>query len=71
MTTQDTFYDLNDIKLEKKKAEFSIQNIDVSIVNSIRRTIQSHVKNIAFFFDAKSIENPDIEIIQNDSPLHN
>lgn len=71
MTTQDTFYDLNDIKLGKKKAEFSIQNIDVSIVNSIRRTIQSHVKNIAFFFDAKSINNPDIEIIQNDSPLHN
>ena len=71
MTTQDTFYDLDDIKSQQKKAEFSIQNIDVSIVNSIRRTIQSHVKNIAFFFDAKSIENPDIEIIQNDSPLHN
>ena len=26
MTTQDTFYDLDDIKLGKKKAEFSIQN---------------------------------------------
>lgn len=68
MVTEDTFYDLD---LGKNKAKFSIRNIDVSIVNSIRRTIQSNVKNIAFFFDAKSINNPDIEIIQNDSPLHN
>ena len=54
-----------------KKAEFSIKNVDVSIVNSIRRTIQSNVQNVAFFFDAKSVDNPDVKIIKNDSPLHN
>lgn len=64
-----TFYDLK--KNVNNEAEFSIKDVDVSIVNSIRRTIQAHVQNVAFFFDAKSIDNPDIEIIQNDSPLHN
>ena len=54
-----------------KKTEFSIKNVDVSIVNSIRRTIQSNVQNVAFFFDAKSVDNPDVKIMKNDSPLHN
>lgn len=68
MANDKSFYEID---LNKKKGTFSIKNVDVSIVNSIRRTIQSNVQNVAFFFDAKSIDNTDIEIIQNDSPLHN
>lgn len=69
---ESTFKTFDNFKIDTdKKVEFSIRNVDVSIVNSIRRTIQSNVQNVAFFFDAKSVNNPDIEIIQNDSPLHN
>ena len=49
MANDKTFYEID---LNKKKGTFSIKNVDVSIVNSIRRTIQSNVQNVAFFFDA-------------------
>tara|TARA_B100000405_G_scaffold193719_1_gene135771 strand:+ start:6966 stop:8123 length:1158 start_codon:yes stop_codon:yes gene_type:complete len=47
--------------------------IDVSVVNSLRRTILSDIPNVAFYFDAKNTdqETADIRIITNDSPLHN
>ena len=54
-------------------SQFKISNIDLSIVNSIRRTILTNIKNVAFFFNVKE-KNPEdsgIHIIENDSPLHN
>jgi len=52
---------------------FQISDIDVAIVNSIRRTILSDIHNIAFHFDInnKNPQNSDINVEINDSPLHN
>ena len=54
-------------------SQFKISNLDLSIVNSIRRTILTNIKNVAFFFNVKekNPENYGIHIIENDSPLHN
>lgn len=54
-------------------SQFKISNIDLSIVNSMRRTILTNIKNVAFVFNVKE-KNPEtsgIHIIENDSPLHN
>ena len=52
---------------------FKVQNIDVSLVNAIRRTIMSDIPNVAFYFDPKIVdmENADIVMECNNSPLHN
>ena len=52
---------------------FKLENIDVSLVNAIRRTIMSDIPNVAFYFDAKNVDpkNADIKVETNDSPLHN
>lgn len=57
----------------KKALTFKINNVDLSIINSIRRTILSDIENIAFYFDNnnKNPEKASIKIEQNDSPLHN
>ena len=53
----------NHLKLE-------IHDIDLSIVNAIRRTILSEIPNIAFKFINSNKEN-DIQILENTSPIHN
>jgi DNA-directed RNA polymerase subunit L len=52
---------------------FDIRDVDLSIVNALRRVILSEIDNVGFFFDPKdfSDENKDIEVIRNDTPLHN
>jgi DNA-directed RNA polymerase subunit L/DNA-directed RNA polymerase alpha subunit len=56
-----------------KMQDFGETTIDVSLVNSIRRTILSDIPNVAFYFNAKNTdqETADIVIDTNDSPLHN
>tara|TARA_B110000483_G_scaffold233686_1_gene302754 strand:- start:1883 stop:2224 length:342 start_codon:yes stop_codon:yes gene_type:complete len=56
-----------------KMQDFGETTIDVSLVNSIRRTILSDIPNVAFYFNAKNTdqETADILIDTNDSPLHN
>lgn len=63
------FFD--NVRLEENKADFTVSNVDVSVVNSIRRTILSDVHTVAFHFDARRSENPDINILVNETPLHN
>lgn len=53
-----------------KKAErhsFNIENIDLAIINSIRRVILSEIPVVAFYGEDK----PTIEILYNNTPLHN
>lgn len=71
MDTELIIPDFEIVNKNEKNSVFIIKNADVSIVNSIRRAIQANVNTVAFYFDAKSSENDDIRIIQNDSPLHN
>lgn len=53
------------------KIQFVIKDIDLSIVNSIRRIILSEVPIIGCYFDAYDFENNDIKIIKNTTVLHN
>ena len=50
---------------------FKIKDIDLSIVNAIRRIILSEIPTIAFAFDVTNKTNNDINIHKNTSALHN
>jgi DNA-directed RNA polymerase subunit L len=54
-----------------KHLSMTINNADVSIINSIRRIILSEVPNIAFQFDPNDLEHNDIHITKNTCALHN
>jgi DNA-directed RNA polymerase alpha subunit len=57
---------------EGKTMEFFVKNVDLSIINSLRRTILSDLDNVGFFFDANEhYEFPTTVIEHNDTPLHN
>ncbi len=51
------------------KLTFTIKDIDVSIVNSIRRVILSEIPNVAFEFISTGSENTVLNI--NTGPIHN
>jgi len=63
----------SDFSKDKNVSSFTISNVDLSIVNSLRRTILSDIHNVAFYFDInnKAPEKSDIYIKTNDTPLHN
>lgn len=54
-----------------RRLQFVANNIDVSILNSIRRIILSEIPNVAIAFDPYTIENSDIVFKTNTSSLHN
>lgn len=56
----------NDISLSMK-----IDDIDLSIVNALRRIILSEIPNVAFAFDPYDSSKSDITIYSNTSSLHN
>jgi DNA-directed RNA polymerase subunit L len=51
---------------------FTISDVDVALVNSIRRTIFTDIPNVGFYFKLNEhfVDN-DITISKNDSPIHN
>jgi DNA-directed RNA polymerase subunit L len=53
------------------KLTFDILDLDVHIVNSLRRIILSEIPTIALAFDPLTDKNPDIKINTNISALHN
>jgi DNA-directed RNA polymerase subunit L len=51
---------------------FKTKDLDLSIVNSLRRVVLAEIDNVGFFFDANDFsEDKDVKILENDSPLHN
>jgi DNA-directed RNA polymerase subunit D len=48
-----------------------INDIDVAIVNSLRRVILSEIPNVAIAFDAYHPEESDITFVKNTTSLHN
>lgn len=50
---------------------FDISDVDLSIVNALRRIILAEVPNVALDFDPLTDNNRDINIITNTGPLHN
>lgn len=51
---------------------FDVHAVDVSILNSIRRTVKADIPNVGFFFDVNDHgEDRHIRCLQNTSSLHN
>ena len=46
---------------------FNIENVDLGIINSIRRVILSEIPVVAFYGE----EHPTVDILYNNTPLHN
>jgi DNA-directed RNA polymerase alpha subunit len=59
----------NNYKYDKNadRHSFDINNLDLGIINSIRRVILSEIPVIAFYGE----EHPTINILYNNTPLHN
>ena len=53
------------------KIQFNVKDIDVSIMNSIRRVILADIPNVAFDFQPYEFENKTVDIIKNTCSLHN
>lgn len=60
-----------DIQKNDNKISFIVEDIDVSILNSIRRTILSDIPNVAFDFEPYEFDNKKVYIITNTCSLHN
>ena len=57
--------------INPQRIQFTIKDIELSIVNAIRRIILSELPNVAFYFDPYDVDNNDIIIKNNNSVLHN
>lgn len=64
-----SFKDL--VELSSNRVKFVIENVDLSIVNSVRRIILSEIPTAAFYFDPYDVENNAIKIHKNNGVLHN
>lgn len=64
-----TFTDIN--YATPKKLSFTVNNAELSVINSIRRIILSEIPSVAFYFDASDTENNDIKVYKNTCALHN
>ena len=77
MSTKNTNTYLSNIKYPKEKewdktksyVEFELKNIDLSMINSLRRAIYSYVE--CFAFRTHPINKNDVNIIKNDSKINN
>lgn len=57
--------------IRSNKIEFTIRDVDLSIVNSVRRIILSEIPLVAFAFDPYNTEINNINITKNIGVLHN
>jgi DNA-directed RNA polymerase subunit L/DNA-directed RNA polymerase alpha subunit len=58
-------------KINSQRIQFTIKDIDLSIINAVRRIILSELPNIAFYFDSYDVDNNDIKVHSNTGVLHN
>ena len=54
-----------------KTLQFHIQNVDVSVVNALRRVLLSNIPNVAIRFDPYNETEHDVNVIVNTGCLHN
>ena len=66
--TKMSFHDIN---LRGKKLDFEIRDVDVSIVNALRRVILAEYPTVAIAFDPYDSSQNDINIKINTTALHN
>lgn len=56
---------------KESKLSFVISDVDLSVVNSLRRIILAEIPTVAFYFDPYDQERTDIVIHKNTGVLHN
>lgn len=61
----------SNVRENGRRIEFAISNVDLSVVNSIRRILMAEVPTVAFYFDAYDQDRKDIQIKVNTGVLHN
>ena len=61
----------NVVRNKNNHLSFEINDVDASVVNALRRSIWSNVKNVAFYFDVRNMKDSDITVLKNTSPIHN
>ena len=54
-----------------KILEVTIKDVDLSIINSIRRIILAEIQTVAFFTDSQNIDKTDIKVLLNTTVLNN
>lgn len=54
-----------------KKLSVTINNVELSFINSIRRIILAEIPTVGFHFDPTDVENNDIKFTKNTCALHN
>lgn len=60
------------VESDARRARVRITDVDVSVVNALRRIILSRIPNVGFAFDhTYHGSDPAVRIHTNDSPLHN
>lgn len=57
--------------INPQRIQFTIKDIDLSIINAVRRIILADLPNIAIYFDSYDIDNNDIKVHTNTGVLHN
>ena len=67
--TTSTFDNFTQSLPGKNRYSFEIHNIDLGVVNAIRRIILTDIPVVGF--DGESSSSPSLSIIKNDGPLHN
>lgn len=50
---------------------FEVHDIDVCIVNALRRILWNDIENVALFFEVNDVKHSDINVLVNTSPTHN
>jgi DNA-directed RNA polymerase subunit L len=60
----------HNFKVDGSTLDFDIEDIDVSVVNSLRRIILAEIPNVGFSFDPNE-KSHDIKVLVNRSSLHN
>ena len=60
-----------DLIKKENSLNFKVFDIDVSILNAIRRVILSEIENVGFEFKPYEIDDQKVRIITNTCPLHN
>jgi DNA-directed RNA polymerase subunit L len=50
---------------------FDVWDVDLSVINAIRRIILAEIPNVAFPFDPLTDKNPEITVIKNTGAFHN
>lgn len=63
--------EFQNLRSSRNVLSFDIYDVDLSVVNALRRIILAEIPTLALMYDPLVETNPDIKITMNTSPLHN